>query len=63
MTQGNSVTEPAQQLAGLVAQTRYEDLPSEVIERAKMSNLDTLAVIIAGSSQAGSGGVVNLVRG
>lgn len=63
MTQGNAVTEPAQQLAGLVAQTRYEDLPSEVIERAKMSILDTLAVIIAGSSQAGIGGVVNLVRG
>lgn len=63
MTQGHCVTEPAQQLAGLVAQTRYEDLPSEVIERAKMSILDTLAVTIAGSSQAGIAGVVKLVRG
>ena len=63
MAQGNSVTEPAQQLAGFAAQTRYEDLPSEVIECAKMSILDTLAVTIAGSSQAGIGEVVNLVRG
>ncbi len=63
MTQGHFATEPAQQLAGLVAQTRYEDLPGEVIERAKMSILDTLAVTIAGSSQTGIDGVVKRVRG
>jgi 2-methylcitrate dehydratase PrpD len=41
----------------------YEDLPGSVIEVAKKSVLDTLAVIIAGSSADGIGSLVKLIKG
>ena len=48
-------------VAGLVATTRYEDLPSEAINLAKPLILDSLAVSIAGS--AGSLGQITLKVG
>ena len=48
-------------VAGLVAATRYEDLPSAAINLAKPLILDSLAVSIAGS--AGSLGQITLKVG
>jgi 2-methylcitrate dehydratase PrpD len=41
--------DPAGQLAEMVVNTVYEDIPKEVIELAKKAIFDTIAVIIAGS--------------
>jgi 2-methylcitrate dehydratase PrpD len=41
--------DPAGLLAHMVAHTRYEDIPSSVIDIAKCAILDTLAVTVAGS--------------
>ena len=50
------------QIVYFIVKTSYEDLPPAVIEQAKKSILDTLAVTIAGSSQEGISGVVDLVK-
>ena len=48
-------------LVKFVANTRYEDLPPEMVDLSKRVILDTLAVAIAGSSQEGIKPVVDLV--
>ena len=42
--------DPAQRLAQMVADTKYEDLPAAAIERAKMAVLDTIAIMIGGTT-------------
>lgn len=42
---------PVELLAQAVAETRWQDLPAEVLDRAKLVLLDTLGVILAGSEQ------------
>ena len=44
-----------------VLKTDYEDLPIEAIDCAKRSILDTMGVIIAGSSEEGCGRLVDNV--
>ena len=39
---------PTEDLANFIVETKYEDLPEDVIERVKNSLLDTLACGIAG---------------
>ena len=41
--------DPAGKLAEFVANVRYEDIPSGVVDVAKKAIFDTLAVCIAGS--------------
>lgn len=41
--------DPAGLLAQMVAHTRYEEIPTDVIDLAKRAILDTLAVTVAGS--------------
>lgn len=57
-----STEDPEDQIVYFIVKTTYEDLPPEVIEWAKKSILDTLAVTIAGSSQEGISGIVDLVK-
>jgi 2-methylcitrate dehydratase PrpD len=49
-------------LCRMVANTKYEDLPSKVIDHAKRSIMDTLGVIIGGSAMDGIPVVVNFVK-
>ena len=42
--------DPAGALARMVAETRFEDIPAPLVERAKKAIFDTLSVMIAGSS-------------
>lgn len=49
-------------LCGYVVKTNYEELPPAVIEWAKKSIIDTLACIIAGSSDTGCKEIVDLVK-
>lgn len=51
MIENNS--DPAERIAKFIAEIAYEDLPPTVIDSAKKSMLDTLAVALAGSSQGG----------
>lgn len=46
-----------------IVNTKYENLPSEVIDYAKKSILDTIAVTVAGSTAEGCKAVVELVKG
>jgi len=48
-------------LCRMVVNTHYEDLPGYVVDCAKRTILDTLAVTIAGSAMEGIPAVVNLV--
>jgi 2-methylcitrate dehydratase PrpD len=48
-------------MLGYLADTRYRDLPDEVVENAKRFILDSLGVAVAGSVAPGSGEVVELV--
>ena len=50
MATDSLASEPAGALARMVHSTRYDDIPTDVIELAKKAILDTLAVTIAGSS-------------
>ncbi|MBI4189577.1 MAG: MmgE/PrpD family protein [Betaproteobacteria bacterium] len=50
------------ELARRVVRTRFEDLPEEVITTAKMFILDTFGVGLAGSTAAGCGDVVQLIK-
>ena len=45
-----------------ILETTYEDLPAEAVDYAKKSVLDTIGVIIAGSSQDGCRQLVDYVR-
>ena len=54
--------EPAESLARFIVATRYQDIPETVTEYTKKSILDTLAVTIGGSSQAGIDAFVDLAR-
>lgn len=54
--------DPMSTLCRMVADTRYEDLPSDVVNYAKRSILDTMAVTIGGSSMEGIPSVVDLVK-
>ncbi len=49
-------------LARFVAETRYEDLPSEVVASAKKSFLDTVGVCIGGSAEPGPRLLVRFVK-
>lgn len=49
-------------LARGVVQTRYEDIPAEVIATAKLFILDTLGVALAGSTATGCSEVVQLIK-
>ncbi len=53
---------PMGDLAKMVVNTRYEDIPLEVIEIAKKAILDTIAVTIAGSAWQIVPAVVDMVR-
>jgi 2-methylcitrate dehydratase PrpD len=46
----------------MVIETKYEDFPDSVVTRAKHSILDTMAVIVGGSSMDGIPAVVDLVK-
>jgi 2-methylcitrate dehydratase PrpD len=49
-------------LANYVVQTKYEDLPRDVVERAKYFILDTFGVAIAGSTSPGTVEIIKLVQ-
>ncbi len=49
-------------LCRMVVNTKYEDLPSKVIDHAKRSIMDTLGVIIGGSAMDGIPAVVRFVK-
>ncbi|MEM8579619.1 MAG: MmgE/PrpD family protein [Pseudomonadota bacterium] len=52
MAQPTNQTDLTRQLADFVAQTSYDDLPSEVVEQAKLFILDTLGCALGGRIQA-----------
>jgi len=54
--------DPMDTLCRMVSHTSYEDLPDRVIEYAKYSILDTIAVTIGGSAMDGVLEIVNFVR-
>jgi len=54
--------DPIVTLCRMVVDTRYEDLPSNVVTFAKQSILDTVGVIIGGSAMEGIPPVVDLVK-
>lgn len=54
--------DPAGKLAEMVANTKYEDLPSDVVELAKKAIFDTIAVTIAGSKWECVPDTVDLVK-
>ena len=51
------------ELLSHIVKLKYEDLPAPVIEATKKSVLDTLAVLIAGSTDEFVPEVVELVKG
>lgn len=48
----SAVTSLASQLAGWVAQVRYDDLPSDVVESTKLRILDVIGLALAGAETA-----------
>ena len=54
--------DPMVALSKMVLDTRFEHLPTEVVDCAKRTVLDTIAVTLAGSGLAGIREVVQLVR-
>lgn len=54
--------DPMSTLCRMVIDTKYEDLPSNVVNCAKRSILDTLAVTIGGSAMEAIPAVVDLVK-
>src|SRR5215213_8267155 len=50
---GNEQT-VATRIADFIARTRYEDLPPELLQRARLAIVDTLAAGLAGSRTPGS---------
>jgi len=62
MSDTDHCVDPMSDLCRMVVDMQYDDLPSEVIECAKDTILDTLAVTIAGSAMEGIPAVVQLVK-
>src|SRR5438093_5943497 len=56
------VMEPTRQLARFVAETGYQDLPAELVERAKVYLLDNLAAGFVGAVQPWSLMVASLAQ-
>ena len=54
--------DPMSTLCRMVTDTKYEDLPSNVVNYAKYSILDTMAVTIGGSAMEGIPAIVDLVK-
>jgi len=54
--------DPMSTLCRMVMNTNYEDLPSNVVEFAKYSILDTIGITIGGSAMEGIPAVVDLVK-
>jgi len=54
--------DPMGALCKMVVDTNYEDLPGEVVNYARLSILDTMAVIVGGSAMEGIPAVVDLVK-
>lgn len=54
--------DPISTLCRMVISTNYEDLPSKVINHARLSILDTMAITIGGSAMEGIPAVVDLVK-
>ncbi|MFC1929187.1 MmgE/PrpD family protein, partial [Chloroflexota bacterium] len=54
--------EPMHTLCRMVIETKYEDLPSNVVNRAKQCILDTIAVTIGGSAMDGIQTIVDFVK-
>jgi len=54
--------DPMSTLCRMVVGTKYEDLPSNVVDVAKSCIMDTIAVTVAGSTMEGIPAVVDLVR-
>ena len=52
----------AQEYADYALACRFEDLPADVVEAAKILILDGIAIMLAGSSAGGIGNYVDLVR-
>ena len=49
-------------LVDFLCSVRYEDLPQRVVDAAKKSILDTLAVIIGGSCRDGCNEILQIVE-
>jgi 2-methylcitrate dehydratase PrpD len=62
MTSATPSDDPMADLCRLVLATSFDDLPEEVVDCAKRSIVDTLAVTIAGSGMEGIAAVVELVK-
>lgn len=62
MNELETSSEPMDDLCRMVVDIEYDDLPREVVECAKTTILDTLAVTIAGSGMEGIPAVVELVK-
>jgi 2-methylcitrate dehydratase PrpD len=54
--------DPMSTLCRMVSETKYEDLPSKVVDYAKHSILDAIAITIGGSAMEGIPTVVDLVK-
>jgi 2-methylcitrate dehydratase PrpD len=54
--------DPMSTLCRMVVETRYDDLPVEVIEHAKRTLLDSMGVMIGGSGMDGIPAIVELVK-
>ena len=54
--------EPMHTLCRMVIDTKYEDLPDNVVNHAKQIILDTIAVTIGGSAMEGIPAIVDLVK-
>lgn len=55
--------DPISTLSRMVVQTTFDDLPADVIEHAKHTLLDAMAVTIGGSGMEGIPALVDLVKG
>ena len=54
--------ETEQLLARYISETRYEEIPLEVVETTKLGILDTMACGLAGTTAPGVSQVVDLVK-
>ncbi|MFC2019238.1 MmgE/PrpD family protein [Chloroflexota bacterium] len=54
--------DPMNVLCRMVVDTKYEDLPGVIVDHAKRSILDTIAVTIGGSAMEGIPAMVNFVK-
>lgn len=54
--------DPMSTLCRMVIETKYEDLPSDVVNYAKQSILDTTGIMVGGSAMESIPAVVNLVK-